>query len=58
MMLLDSEVARTILGVFGFGLFYLLGFVQEKYVWRRSCSSDVALSSKKGLIGFKVSKTV
>jgi hypothetical protein len=32
MLLRDGEVARTFLEVFGFGLFFLLRFVLEKYV--------------------------
>jgi hypothetical protein len=53
MLLLDSEVARTFLEVFGFLLFLFLRFILEKYVWYKTCSSDFALSNNKKFDWFR-----
>ena len=47
MLLLDSEVVRIFLEMFGFWFFLLLRFILEKYVSYKTCSSDFALSNKK-----------
>ncbi len=46
-MLLNSEVARTFLGVLAFWFFLLFRFVLRKYAWYKICSSDIGLSIKK-----------
>jgi hypothetical protein len=53
-----KNVARAFLEVFGFWLFLLLKFVLEKNVWYKICSSDIALSNKKKLIGLEVGNMV
>jgi hypothetical protein len=54
MMVFEGEVARTFLEGFNMCLFFLLTFVQEKYVQYKLCSSDIPLSNKKKLDWFTI----